>query len=102
MKTTGLDAYKLSTWGRISTYVNLNVLDRLIVYMSIEQESFELEEIVNALEAIKPTIKIENINQNLKRLVLGYVLVKSNGTYRQRIPLLKEKLMNGLEVQKRG
>ncbi|SFV60717.1 hypothetical protein MNB_SV-12-292 [hydrothermal vent metagenome] len=97
-----LDRYKLSTWGRISSNVDLNVLDRLIVYLMIKKESFSLEKIVNELEAIKPTIKIENINQSLKRLVIGYVLVKQEERYQQRIPLLKEKLMSGLEVQKKG
>ena len=104
VKQTGLDEYKLSTWGRIGGKGDKvsNALDRLIVYLTLKEEQFTFEEIVEQLEEIKPDIEIENITKSLKRLVIGYVLSEEEGVYKRRIPLLKEKILSGLETHIKG
>ena len=83
----------LKGWGAMSANKNANRLDRLIVYLTIKKESFRLGDVVNLLNEKGLNIDIEQINESLDRLVLGYVVGKLKGDYRYQIPLLKQRLL---------
>lgn len=83
----------LKGWGQLSASEEANRLDRLIVYLTIEQESFRLGDVVEGLKAKALKIDIERVNESLDRLVLGYVVGKHKGNYHYKIPLLKERLI---------
>ena len=90
-------------WGRLSAEKSKNRLDRLIVYWTIKKESFRLGDVVKGLEEKGLKIDIEEVNESLDRLVLGYVVGKSKGNYLYRIPLLKKYLLEeDLEVETEG
>jgi len=83
----------LEGWGALSSDKEANRLDRLIVYLTIEKESFRLGNVVEGLEKYGLNIDIERVNESLDRLVLGYVLGKHKGNYSYQIPLLKERIL---------
>ena len=83
----------LSGWGQLSANKENNRLDRLIVYMTIEKESFRLGDVVEALKEKGLSLEIERVTKSLDRLVLGYVVGKLKGNYFYQIPLLKERLL---------
>jgi len=83
----------LKGWGSLSANREANRLDRLIVYLTIQRESFRLGEVVAGLKEQGLEIDIENINESLDRLVLGYVVGKYKANYSYQIPLLKERIL---------
>jgi len=83
----------LKGWGSLSANREANRLDRLIVYLTLEKESFRLGDVVEGLEKYGLNIDIERVNESLDRLVLGYVLGKHKGNYAYQIPLLKERIL---------
>ena len=48
---------------------------------------------VEALKAKGLSLEIEQINESLERLVLGYVLGKRKGDYNYQIPVMKRQLL---------
>jgi hypothetical protein len=83
----------LKGWGSLSANKEANRLDRLIVYLTIEKESFRLGDVVEGLKEQGLNMDIEKINESLDRLVLGYVVEKLKGNYGHHVPLLKERLL---------
>ncbi|CAA6815066.1 MAG: Unknown protein [uncultured Sulfurovum sp.] len=83
----------LKGWGAMSANEKVNRLDRLIVYMTIEKESFRLGDVVTAIKEKGLSIDTQKIDESLERLVLGYVVGKHKGNYTYRIPLLRERLL---------
>jgi len=83
----------LKGWGTMSANEQANRLDRLIVYLTIKEEQFRLGFVVEALKAEELSLEIEQINESLERLVLGYVLGKRKGDYSYQIPLMKRQLL---------
>jgi len=83
----------LKGWGAMSANKQANRLDRLIVYLTIKEEHFRLGFVVEALKSKGLDLDIEQINQSLERLVLGYVLSKQKGYYSYQIPLMKQQLL---------
>ena len=80
-------------WGNLSPNQEANRLDRLIVYLTIEKESFRLGDVVEGLKEHGLKIDIAKVNESLIRLVLGYVVGKLQGNYVYKIPLLRERLI---------
>ena len=83
----------LRGWGAMSDSKEANRIDRLIVYLTIEKESFRLGDVVELIKEQGLSIDIDKINESLDRLVLGYVVGKSKGNYVYRVPLLKQRLL---------
>jgi hypothetical protein len=83
----------LRGWGAMSANKEANRIDRLIVYLTIEKESFRLGDVVELIKEQGLSVDIDRINESLDRLVLGYVVGKSKGNYVYRVPLLKQRLL---------
>ena len=83
----------LRGWGAMSANKESNRIDRLIVYLTIEKESFRLGDVVELIKEQGLSIDIDRVNESLDRLVLGYVVGKSKGNYVYRVPLLKQRLL---------
>ena len=83
----------LLEWGTLSPNKEANRLDRLIVYLTIKQESFRLGDVIEGLKEKGLNIDISKVNESLDRLVLGYVIGKLQGNYFYNIPLLQERLL---------
>jgi len=93
----------LQGWGTLSDDDMTNRLDRLIVYITVKEDSFRLSYVVDNLKELGLEIDIQLIKESLDRLVLGYVLNRTKANYSYQIPLLKEFLMeDDLEYMRDG
>ncbi len=82
----------LQGWGNLTVNKEQNRVDRIIIYLTIDQESFRLKDIIEALSSRGVKIDITMLEQSLDRLVIGYILTRSKGNYSYIIPLMVEKL----------
>ena len=89
----GLVLRMLLGWGSMSADGEANRVDRLIVYLTIEKDSFRLGDVVLGIKEKGLEIDIQRINESLERLVLGYVVEKRKGNYCYQIPLMRERLI---------
>ena len=94
-----LAIYKLKRWENMSLDTHKNRLDRAIVYLTLNRETFCLEEVELALKERGVEIDVNLINESLERLVLGYVLLEERGVYGYVIPLFKDKLQESGKVE---
>jgi len=89
----------LKDWKNISPNPKNNRLDRLIVYLTIKKERFRLADITKGVQKEGLNIDIEQINQSLERLILGYILGKRKGEFYYQIPLLVQNILeDDLEI----
>jgi hypothetical protein len=84
----------LYDWQGLTLDDKKSRIDRVVVYLTYTKESFRLSDVAKDFE--KYGLKIDNnqIQESLKRLVLGYVIKKRKGDYFYTIPLLKEILLD--------
>ena len=75
-----------------------NSINRLIVYLTFEMDSFSLTDVVEKIEKEGLKIGIKEIEKSLRQLTLGYVIQKSKNSYYYPIPLLKEMLFEDRET----
>ena len=75
-----------------------NSINRLIVYLSFEMESFSLTDIVGRIEKEGLEIGIKEVERSLRQLTLGYVIQKRKNRYYYPIPLLIEMLLEDRET----
>ena len=64
----------LKSWEALSANKESNKLDRVIVYLTIEKESFRLGDVTKKLKEQGLKIDIECINESIERLLIGYVI----------------------------
>ncbi len=94
---------KLQGWGNIDSENNQNSrLDRIIIYLTIDKEQFELDEVLALLEHESISVGATAVNESLERLVIAYILKKDLGHYSYRVPLMKEKLLQTNEKGRRA
>jgi len=82
-----------------------NSINRLIVYLTFEMDSFNLTDVVEKIEKEGLEIGIKEIERSLRQLTLSYVIQKSKSRYYYPIPLFKEMLFEDrktIETQFRG
>lgn len=85
----------LKGWDTMTDDPQACRLDRIVVYATVEQERFDLAELVALLDrhGLKPEGR--KIDHSLARLELGFVLgLDEAGNYTYRVPLFREMIMN--------
>jgi WD40 repeat protein len=91
---------KLLGWDNIESRQEKNSrLDRMVIYLTIEKESFELDDVLSLLAEEKVEVDASAVKRSLERLVIMYVLKKEHGAFSYRIPLMKEHI---LQTNKKG
>jgi hypothetical protein len=92
----------MRSWERLSGDMLNDTLNRLIIYLTINKESFRLKDVVNEFKKIDFNTIFDDINirittkdieDTLLRLEIGYILKKEKGNYSHIIPIFKEKLL---------
>ena len=83
----------INEWQGLSADEKENRINRLIVYLTFENDYFTLREVVEKIKEQNLQLSIEEIETSLKQLSLGYVLKKEKNLYSYQIPLLKEFLV---------
>jgi hypothetical protein len=68
----------------------LNRLDRILVYATIEDESFDMEELLVRLKPLELSYSSEEIRQSLTRLELAFIFQRKEGRYQFRVPLFRK------------
>ncbi|MDM8557405.1 AAA family ATPase [Candidatus Parabeggiatoa sp. HSG14] len=91
----------LKGWGMLSDDEQDNYLDRIIVYATVKNDQFNVEELTNVLETHGCTHTLEQINQSLDRLALSFIIKReSPGHYRYGVPLFRQMLLKEQNVEK--
>ena len=73
VENSSLEEY-LKGWGSMSSNAEDNQLDRVIIYLTLEQESFRLADVVEMLKERGVEVNANRIKESLERLVVGYLL----------------------------
>jgi len=92
VENSSLEDY-LKGWGSMSEHEEDNRLDRVIIYLTLEKESFRLADIDAWLKERGKKIDANRIKSSLERLVVGYILEERKKNYRYRVPLFRDKLL---------
>jgi len=94
---------KLLGWDNIDgSYEKNSRLDRMVIYLTIEKESFELDDVLTLLAEEKVEVDASAVKRSLERLVIMYVLKKEAGVFSYRIPLMKEHILQTNEKGRRA
>ncbi len=81
-------------WEGVAPSSNEKLLDKMIVYTTVQQGSFTLETVLDNLKAYQFTHNRENVKKALARLSLEFVFKKvEHGQYIYAVPLLRENLL---------
>jgi hypothetical protein len=72
----------------------LNRLDRIVVYATIRQPSFQLAEAITRLKTHGCQFEPEQIRQSLARLELAFILKRSQQQYHYCVPLFKDMVLS--------
>ncbi|MBF0440170.1 MAG: hypothetical protein HQL93_13770 [Magnetococcales bacterium] len=80
--------FLLSVWTNMNQDQKANALDRILVYLSAEQDEITLSGIRQKLLKVTP----EEIKASLARLELAFVLNRQENRYRHQVPLLQNML----------
>jgi hypothetical protein len=84
----------LKGWAAMTDDSSACAMDRVIVYATIEMEGFNLKELVEILEDHGHKANMQQLDNSLDRLVLGFVLgKKESGNYFYRVPLFRKMIM---------
>jgi len=74
-----------------------NSINRLIIYLTFEMDSFTLTDVVEEIKKKGLEIVIKEIEKSLRELTLGYVIQKNRKRYYYPVPLLREMLLEDRE-----
>ncbi|MCK5058632.1 MAG: hypothetical protein KAT34_18405 [Candidatus Aminicenantes bacterium] len=80
----------VSRWIRSTHDKESNRLDNIIVYATIERESFTLAELIGILETHNCRFGQEKITESLTRLEFSFILKKEQQSYSYRVPIFKK------------
>lgn len=78
-----------------------NRITNVIVYSSIEMESFTLEELINILEFYDFHFSLNEIKEALLRLELAYILKRKKDSYSYCVPLFVNLIQEDQELRLR-
>jgi hypothetical protein len=85
--------FALTGWERMTDDERLNRLDRILVYATIEDESFGMEELLVRLKPLELSYSSEEIRQSLTRLELAFIFQRKEGRYQFRVPLFRKMVL---------
>ncbi len=94
LENENLDDF-LKGWRALSKDEFDNLIDRLIIDVTIAKETFRLKDVVEEFKKLKLDIEIKKIESSLNRLEIAYIYKKRKGNYYNIVPLFKEKLLEG-------
>jgi hypothetical protein len=80
----------LSGWERLTSDETSNRLDRIIVYATINQESFTQTKLMQVLDSHGCSYEPEAVKQSLARLELAFILKRKKQGYIYCVPLFKK------------
>ena len=72
----------------------LAALDRMVMFATTRNESFERDDVRSAVERVGARVSADELQASLDRLVLGYVVRRTRGRYAYPIPLIREYLLD--------
>jgi len=76
----------------------INSLARIIIYLTLKKENFNLKEIVELLRTKGIDIEIFKIENTLNLMVVSYILNRKNSIYSYAVPLIREILLEENEI----
>jgi hypothetical protein len=82
-----------NSWQKLTDSEFKSYIDRLIVYYTIDLDSFTIRKIINLFKKIGvEKVTIDEIKESLDRLELSYILAREGKSYVYTIPLFQEHL----------
>ncbi len=84
----------LSGWETLTSDEQSNRLDRIVVYATINWETFTFSRLVDFLASKNVSYEPEALRRSLARLVLAFVLERRGETYAYRVPIFKKMLLS--------
>lgn len=92
----------MKSWEALSGDLLNDTFNRLVVYLTINEESFRLKDVVdkfksielnNIFDDINIRVTAKDIENSLTRLEIGYILENRRGNYSYIVPIFKDKLL---------
>ncbi|MDM8560210.1 hypothetical protein [Candidatus Parabeggiatoa sp. HSG14] len=83
----------LGAWARLTGDEQASLLDRLIVYITVEKGIFTLNEIMDQLDEYLYDYTGDQLKQSLNRLRLAFIIRQEEKFYRYCVPLFRQMLM---------
>ncbi|MCP4692096.1 MAG: hypothetical protein GY859_28885 [Desulfobacterales bacterium] len=80
--------------GELTPDKRASVLDRMVMYATMELDAFTIPEVMERLKAAGASPSRRELQKTMERLTLAYVLKRTSGRYIYPIPLLVDFLMN--------
>jgi len=72
---------------------NMDALDKIIIYLTIEKSAFEFDEVLSLLEEEGIEVEASVVKKSLDRLVIAYILKRDEEVFSYRVPLMKESIL---------
>jgi hypothetical protein len=85
----------LRGWDQMTLEEAANRLDRIVVYATVNLETFSFEELIRLLQERDVKVETQLLDRSLKRLELAFVLGREANRYFYRVPLFKEMILKG-------
>ena len=70
-----------------------NMLDKIIIYLTVEKNQFEFDEVLELIEKQSLKVGASVVKKSLERLVVSYILKRDGGVFSYRVPLMKEDIL---------
>ncbi|MDQ7084410.1 MAG: hypothetical protein Q9M36_05555 [Sulfurovum sp.] len=77
-------------WNQLSTEPKEQWIDRVVLYSTIEQNSFDDRDLQETIKKYTLNINSNELDKSLARLRLGYIIKKENDGYSYRVPIFRE------------
>ena len=81
---------------------NMDALDKVIIYLTIEKSAFEFDEVLSLLEKEGIEVEASVVKKSLDRLVIAYILKRDEGMFSYRVPLMRESVLKTNEKGRRA
>jgi WD40 repeat protein len=80
----------LQGWDRLSTDQQAASFDRILIYLTVKKQTFQLSDLVEQLDEYELAYRTEQLTQSLARLELAFIIQREDDDYRYCIPLFQE------------
>lgn len=80
----------LGNFGNMTGDEDLDRLDRIIVYITVDRESFSLDDVIKLLNQNDCNYKNKQVQDALSRLEMAYILKREKENYTYCVPLFKK------------
>ncbi len=81
-------------WNNLSDNPKEQWIDRVLLYSTIEQDSFDDSDLQHTIKKYTLNINSNELDKSLARLRLGYIIKKEGDRYSYRVPIFRDWVLN--------